>query len=78
MDQSVCANSNLLGKSPPTPGKTPPEFTDARKAVGNRRRTTSNPRHRYTENGRAAMVTLVKQNKNNDVVLCSRPQTRYV
>ncbi|XP_056867769.1 eIF-2-alpha kinase GCN2 isoform X1 [Takifugu flavidus] len=46
IDQSLSANSNLLGKSPPTPGKTPPELTDARKAVGNRRRTTSNSRHR--------------------------------
>lgn len=75
MDQSLSANSNLLGKSPPTPGKTPPELTDARKAVGNRRRTTSNSRHRYTANRQTATLTL---GENTDLALCSRPQTRYV
>lgn len=57
IDQSLSASCNLLGKSPPTPGKTPPELTDARKAVGNRRRTTSNSRHRYTANRRTAPLT---------------------
>uniref|UniRef100_H3DJ97 eIF-2-alpha kinase GCN2 n=1 Tax=Tetraodon nigroviridis TaxID=99883 RepID=H3DJ97_TETNG len=46
MDQSASASSALLGKSPPTPVKAPPEATDGRKVVGNRRRTTSNSRHR--------------------------------
>ncbi|XP_030299750.1 eIF-2-alpha kinase GCN2 [Sparus aurata] len=46
MEQSVPADSTLLGKSPPSPCRAPPELTEARKAVGNRRRTTSNSRHR--------------------------------
>ncbi|KAG8013633.1 eIF-2-alpha kinase GCN2 [Nibea albiflora] len=46
MEQSVAANSALLAKSPPSPGGAPPELTEARKAIGNRRRTTSNTRHR--------------------------------
>ncbi|XP_018545619.1 eIF-2-alpha kinase GCN2 isoform X2 [Lates calcarifer] len=44
MEQPVSANSSLLGKSPPSPGRAPPELTEAKK--GNRRRTTSNTRHR--------------------------------
>lgn len=67
MDQSASANSTLLGKSPPTPVKIPPEVTDVRKAVGNRRRTTSNSRHRYAANRKVAIVALVK---NTEVVLC--------
>ncbi|XP_045917839.1 eIF-2-alpha kinase GCN2 isoform X2 [Micropterus dolomieu] len=46
MEQPVPANSSLLGKSPPSPGGTPSELTEAKKAIGNRRRTTSNTRHR--------------------------------
>ncbi|XP_056248606.1 eIF-2-alpha kinase GCN2 isoform X1 [Seriola aureovittata] len=46
MEQPVLANSSLLGKSPPSPGGVPPELIEAKKGVGNRRRTTSNTRHR--------------------------------
>ncbi|XP_068195813.1 eIF-2-alpha kinase GCN2 [Antennarius striatus] len=46
LDQTGLANSSLLGKSPPSPGKAPPELTEVRRALGNRRRTTSNTRHR--------------------------------
>ncbi|XP_051242159.1 eIF-2-alpha kinase GCN2 [Dicentrarchus labrax] len=46
MEQPGLANASLLGKSPPSPGGTPPELTEAKKAVGSRRRTTSNTRHR--------------------------------
>nr|XP_046269330.1 eIF-2-alpha kinase GCN2 [Scatophagus argus] len=46
VEQSVSASSTLLGKSPPSPGRAPFEMTEAKKAVGNRRRTTSNTRHR--------------------------------
>ncbi|XP_044021678.1 eIF-2-alpha kinase GCN2 isoform X2 [Siniperca chuatsi] len=46
MGQPVPANSSLLGKSPPSPGGTASELIEAKKAVGNRRRTTSNTRHR--------------------------------
>ncbi|CAK6957149.1 eIF-2-alpha kinase GCN2 [Scomber scombrus] len=45
MEQPICANS-VLGKSPPSPGAVPPELTEAKKGVGNRRRTTSTTRHR--------------------------------
>ncbi|XP_070835597.1 eIF-2-alpha kinase GCN2 [Chaetodon trifascialis] len=45
MDQTVPANSSPQGRSPPSPGGAP-ELTEAKKAVGNRRRTTSNTRHR--------------------------------
>ena len=48
MEQSVPVNSSLLGKSPPSPGGATPELIEAKKGVGNRRRTTSNSRHRYT------------------------------
>ena len=47
MEQPICANS-VLGRSPPSPGAVPPDLTEAKKGVGNRRRTTSNTRHRYT------------------------------
>ncbi|KAM7402881.1 hypothetical protein PAMA_003688 [Pampus argenteus] len=40
MEQPIPANS-VLGKSPPSPG-----LTEAKKGAGNRRRTTSNTRHR--------------------------------
>uniref|UniRef100_UPI0037E73EBF eIF-2-alpha kinase GCN2 isoform X2 n=1 Tax=Semicossyphus pulcher TaxID=241346 RepID=UPI0037E73EBF len=46
LEQPLSANPALLGKSPPSPGGAPPELTEAKKAVGNRRRTTSNTRHR--------------------------------
>ncbi|KAM6969279.1 eIF-2-alpha kinase GCN2 [Tautogolabrus adspersus] len=46
MEQPVSAHSPLLGKSPPSPSGVPPELTEAKKTVGNRRRTTSNSRHR--------------------------------
>ncbi|KAF7664989.1 hypothetical protein LDENG_00158310 [Lucifuga dentata] len=45
MEEPVCANS-VLGRSPPSSGGIPPEHNDPRKGVGNRRRTTSNTRHR--------------------------------
>lgn len=60
MDPSASANCTLLGKSPPSPVKTPQDVTDFRKAVGNRRRTTSNSRHRYTANRQVAIVALVR------------------
>ncbi|KAI3367813.1 hypothetical protein L3Q82_026651 [Scortum barcoo] len=44
MEQPV--NSSLLGKSPPSPGGASPDLTEMKKAAGNRRRTTSNTRHR--------------------------------
>ncbi|KAG7510467.1 eIF-2-alpha kinase GCN2 [Solea senegalensis] len=46
MEQPLAANSSLLGKSPPSPGAAPFEGSEARKGVGNRRRTTSSTRHR--------------------------------
>lgn len=48
MVQPTCASPTLLGKSPPSPSKAPPEWMEAKKAVSSRRRTTSNTRHRYT------------------------------
>ncbi|KAK2826191.1 hypothetical protein Q5P01_020405 [Channa striata] len=45
MEQPVPANPSLLGKSPPSPGGAPADWTEAKK-VGNRRRTTSSSRHR--------------------------------
>ncbi|KAM7375697.1 hypothetical protein PAMP_005481 [Pampus punctatissimus] len=45
MEQPIPANS-VLGKSPPSPRAAPPELTEAKKGAGNRRRTTSNTRHR--------------------------------
>lgn len=39
---------SVMGKSPPSPGGATPELFEAKKAAGNRRRTTSNSRHRYT------------------------------
>ncbi|XP_067471062.1 eIF-2-alpha kinase GCN2 [Thunnus thynnus] len=45
MEQPICSSS-VLGKSPPSPGVATPEPTEAKKGVGNRRRTTSNTRHR--------------------------------
>ncbi|CAJ1073779.1 eIF-2-alpha kinase GCN2 [Xyrichtys novacula] len=45
IEQSASASPTLLGKSPPSPGGAP-ELTETRKMVGNRRRTTSNSRHR--------------------------------
>ncbi|KAM4542402.1 eIF-2-alpha kinase GCN2 [Odontesthes bonariensis] len=38
--------SKELGRSPPSPGGIHPELTEVKKAAGNRRRTTSNTRHR--------------------------------
>ncbi|KAG7226180.1 hypothetical protein INR49_014275 [Caranx melampygus] len=46
MEQPVSASPSLLAKSPPSPGGAPPELIEAKKGVGNRRRTTSNTRHR--------------------------------
>ncbi|XP_041809286.1 eIF-2-alpha kinase GCN2 [Chelmon rostratus] len=46
MDQPVAANSSQQGRSPPSSGTATPEVTEAKRAVGNRRRTTSNTRHR--------------------------------
>uniref|UniRef100_A0A3B5AXR9 non-specific serine/threonine protein kinase n=1 Tax=Stegastes partitus TaxID=144197 RepID=A0A3B5AXR9_9TELE len=46
--ESIEQSASVLGKSPPSPGGATPELNEARKAVGNRRRTTSNTRHRYT------------------------------
>ncbi|XP_029349412.1 eIF-2-alpha kinase GCN2 [Echeneis naucrates] len=43
-EQPVPANSSVLGRSPPSPGAAHPEMAEAKK--GNRRRTTSNTRHR--------------------------------
>ncbi|XP_030574291.1 eIF-2-alpha kinase GCN2 isoform X1 [Archocentrus centrarchus] len=37
---------SVLGKSPPSPGGATPELCETKKAAGNRRRTTSNSRHR--------------------------------
>ncbi|CAI5696843.1 unnamed protein product [Oreochromis niloticus] len=37
---------SVMGKSPPSPGGATPELFEAKKAAGNRRRTTSNSRHR--------------------------------
>lgn len=72
MDQSASASSSLLGQSPPTPVKTPPEVTDVRKAVGNRRRTTSNSRHRYTAKRQVVIVALVKILRSFCVCVCRR------
>lgn len=38
---------SAFGKSPPSPCGTPPELSEIKKGIGNRRRTTSNSRHRY-------------------------------
>ncbi|XP_026167053.1 eIF-2-alpha kinase GCN2 isoform X2 [Mastacembelus armatus] len=46
MEQPVLASSPLLPKSPTSPGCDSPELNEARKGVSNRRRTTSNTRHR--------------------------------
>lgn len=59
MEQPVPANSSLLGKSPPSPGGTPSELTEAKKAIGNRRRTTSNTRHRYAANQLTTLTNTV-------------------
>lgn len=48
MEQPLPANPSLLGKSPPSPKAGPPDIIEAKKAVANRRRTTSSTRHRYT------------------------------
>ncbi|KAK7904976.1 hypothetical protein WMY93_017583 [Mugilogobius chulae] len=37
---------SVLGKSPPSPVTSPPDLSEIRKGFGNRRRTTSNSRHR--------------------------------
>lgn len=48
MEQPVCGSPTMLGKSPPSPSKAPPEWLEAKKATSSsRRRTTSNTRHRY-------------------------------
>lgn len=73
MDQSASANCTLLGKSPPSPVKTPSDVTDVRKAVGNRRRTTSNSRHRYTK--KTDKVAIAAQVIITEVVFCLCPQT---
>lgn len=73
MDQSASASSALLGKSPPTPVKAPPEATDGRKVVGNRRRTTSNSRHRYAADRQTGSDG--GSGKNTQAVLCLCPQT---
>ncbi|XP_042356887.1 eIF-2-alpha kinase GCN2 [Plectropomus leopardus] len=46
MEQPLTANASLLGRSPPSPSGAPPELIEAKKTAGNRRRTTSNTRHR--------------------------------
>ncbi|KAM3594076.1 uncharacterized protein V6R79_001838 [Siganus canaliculatus] len=46
MEQPVQANSPILGKSPPSPVGAHPDMIEAKKIAGNRRRTTSNTRHR--------------------------------
>ncbi|XP_059209001.1 eIF-2-alpha kinase GCN2 isoform X2 [Centropristis striata] len=46
MEQPVLGSASLLGKSPPSPSGASPELIEAKKAAGNRRRTTSNTRHR--------------------------------
>uniref|UniRef100_A0A3P8UA83 non-specific serine/threonine protein kinase n=2 Tax=Cynoglossus semilaevis TaxID=244447 RepID=A0A3P8UA83_CYNSE len=46
MEQPLSANPSLLGKSPPSPKAGPPDIIEAKKAVANRRRTTSSTRHR--------------------------------
>lgn len=46
MVQPVCGSPTMLGKSPPSPSKAPPEWLDAKRAVSSRRRTTSSTRHR--------------------------------
>lgn len=48
--EEQAASPTLLGESPPSLSKVPPDVTEAKKVVGNRRRTTSNTRHRYTAN----------------------------
>lgn len=45
MEQSNAANS-VLGKSPPSPGTSPPDLSEIKKGLASRRRTTSNSRHR--------------------------------
>lgn len=44
--EQPASNASLFGRSPPSPGGVPPELIEAKKAAGNRRRTTSNTRHR--------------------------------
>ncbi|XP_019940643.2 eIF-2-alpha kinase GCN2 [Paralichthys olivaceus] len=46
MEQPVHASCSLLGRSPPSPGGAAPELSEAKKGSSNRRRTTSNTRHR--------------------------------
>uniref|UniRef100_UPI003AAED41E eIF-2-alpha kinase GCN2 n=1 Tax=Centroberyx gerrardi TaxID=166262 RepID=UPI003AAED41E len=47
MEQPVPASSpTVLGRSPPSSTGAPPELTELKKGAGNRRRTTSNTRHR--------------------------------
>lgn len=66
MEQPIPANS-VLGKSPPSPGASPPELMEAKKGVGNRRRTTSNTRHRYTTHGstNSKMLLMLKRQSDN-------------
>lgn len=56
MVQPTCASPTLLGKSPPSPSKAPPEWVEAKKAASSRRRTTSNTRHRYTADQRLPKI----------------------
>lgn len=60
MEQPVPANPSMLGKSPPSPGGAPPELIDAKK-VGNRRRTTSTTRHRYTQSTNSEMHLMLQE-----------------
>ncbi|KAM8915910.1 eIF-2-alpha kinase GCN2 isoform 2-T2 [Spinachia spinachia] len=46
IEQLALANASPPGRSPPGPGGAPPELMEAKKATANRRRTTSNTRHR--------------------------------
>ncbi|XP_069574792.1 eIF-2-alpha kinase GCN2 isoform X2 [Brachyistius frenatus] len=44
--ESIEHSASVLGRSPPSPGGATPDLSEARRAVGNRRRTTSTTRHR--------------------------------
>ncbi|CAN9502229.1 unnamed protein product [Ophioblennius macclurei] len=44
--ESIEQSASMLGKSPPSPSGCPSDFIEAKRAAGNRRRTTSNTRHR--------------------------------
>ncbi|XP_028251384.1 eIF-2-alpha kinase GCN2 [Parambassis ranga] len=44
--ESMEQSASVLGKSPPSPGGSTPQPIEAKRAGGNRRRTTSNTRHR--------------------------------